>query len=121
MTADNREWAKGVIARRDPGFRFIWEQYHEVILDALTPSSIWVDIGCGDNPHVAEFGHHAGHALGSDLSIPEHKLALPFVQAALPSLPFRDASIHMNTLSFVVEHLRTPRADFAEIARVIRP
>ncbi len=117
----NREWAAAVIRARDPGFRYIWEHYHEAILDSLAPDSVWLDVGCGSNPHVGEFGDHAGFALGTDLYLPGERAPRPFVVSALPRLPFRDASVDLVTLSFVVEHLADPEADFAEIARVLRP
>jgi SAM-dependent methyltransferase len=121
MGADNRAWAARTIRKWDPEFRFIWEIYHETILSALPRDGTWIDVGCGGNAHIAEFGHHARFAAGTDLYAPAEKSAPPFALSRLPALPFRDGCADLVTLSFVVEHLRDPRADFAEIARILKP
>ena len=79
----NREWADRVIRKWDPDFRYIWQVYHGEILEALEkPGAVWVDVGCGRNPHVDEFGDRAGYALGCDLYLPADRAARPFVVAA---------------------------------------
>ncbi|MGK5740717.1 class I SAM-dependent methyltransferase [Micromonospora sp. URMC 103] len=44
-----------------------------------------------------------------------------FVRAALPDLPFPDATFDAAVANFVINHVGDPRAAMAQLARVVRP
>jgi len=119
--AINRQWADRIIRRTDPGFRHRWEVWSDAIEAMLNKQSVWIDVGCGANGMVAQLGHRAGRAIGTDIVPPEHPTSTPFVLMQPNTLPFADSSADLITLRFVAEHLNDVAGSFKEIVRVLRP
>lgn len=117
---DNKEWSENILRKVDPSFKHRWEVFDEAIQKYLTPESVWLDLGCGDNATVREFGNLAKQAVGVDI-IRHEQLAGPFVLADIRHLPFADASIDLITLRFVAEHFADRQSYFAELHRVLKP
>ena len=116
--------------------RYNREVYQQVVTEAVTPTTRWLDAGCGwhafpawpDYPDwelQAERGvvGCARLLVGCDLDpqIAKHRTFRHVVRADLASLPFRNASFTLVTVSMVVEHLDIPTVVFEEVARVILP
>lgn len=117
----NKAWSDAVIRRIDPAFRHRWEVFADGIEAILTPDSVWVDVGCGENEMVERYGHLAQYAVGVDPLEPRRHTAAPFIKGDISHLPFADESVDLVTLRFVVEHLARIPEDFAEIERVLKP
>lgn len=87
----------------------------------LNKQTVWIDVGCGSNAMVEEYGHRAASAIGTDVVPPERPSSAPFLLMRPDTLPFPDASADLITLRFVAEHLPDVPRTFGEIARVLRP
>lgn len=109
---------------RHPEWRPATEVYAGLVRTHLRPESILLDLGCGRGGLVEQLGHPLTQIVGIDpdlTSLREHRLPLPRAQAFSHHLPLPADSIDLAFASWVLEHLPTPRADFGEIARVLRP
>lgn len=120
MKKNPKEWCDKVISRIDPSFRYRWEIYNQLICTILSKNTLWVDIGCGNNTVVEDFGSRANFAVGIDIKPPEHQTTAPFICANLPYLPLHSNSTDFITLRFVVEHLQDIPHDFSEIERILK-
>ena len=110
--------------RRHPEWRPATEVYAGLVRAHLRPESVLLDLGCGRGGLVEQLGHPLARIVGIDpdlTSLREHRLSLPRAQAFSHHLPLPANSIDLAFSSWVLEHLPTPRADFGEIARVLRP
>jgi SAM-dependent methyltransferase len=114
----NEQWAHRILSRTDPAFIPRWTVYKNTLIRELSPESVWIDVGCGDNGMVRELKGLCRKATGVDLVAPAD--AADFILADIRSLPFPDACADVVTLRFVVEHLEK-REDLAEILRVLKP
>lgn len=121
MKIDTKVWCDKIIRGIDPSFRYRWEIYNQLICLNLSKNTLWVDIGCGNNLIVEDFGTEANFAVGIDLKPPEHKTTAPFVCANLRHLPIHSNIANFITLRFVVEHLQNIPNDFSEIERILKP
>lgn len=120
MTHKNLKWARAYALAFDPDFKFRWEYYDELLLANLNPKTEWLDIGCGYNNDVKQFGDKTNFACGLDIIlIDQHEL--PFVQGDIYHLPFKPNSIDFISLRFVVEHLEFPQKAFDEMHRILKP
>ena len=81
---------------------------------------MWVDIGCGDNSIVEDFGRRANFAVGIDFKTPERRTTAQFICADLRNLPFKSEIADLVTLRFVVEHLQNIPDDFKDIERILK-
>jgi SAM-dependent methyltransferase len=115
----NRAWSDALLRRIDPSFRHRWELYDDIVGGLLAPSATWIDVGCGDNAMVTDYGDRAGRAVGVDRMVPVPGTRR-FVRASLAALPMASASADLVTLRFVAEHLAAA-SDLAEAARVLKP
>ncbi|MBK8911373.1 MAG: class I SAM-dependent methyltransferase [Chlorobi bacterium] len=117
----NRQWSDRIIRRTDPTFRHRWEVWVNKLSAMLNKQTVWIDVGCGSNAMVEEYGHRAASAIGTDVVPPERPSSAPFLLMRPDTLPFPDASADLITLRFVAEHLPDVPRTFSEIARVLRP
>lgn len=117
----NRQWSDRIIQHTDPTFRHRWEVWEDAITRMLHKQAVWIDMGCGSNNIVNEFGHLAASAIGTDIVSPEHPTNAQFVLMQPNKLPFPDASADLITLRFVAEHLPDISGSFNEIVRVLKP
>lgn len=120
MTHPNLNWAKEYARSIDQNFKFRWEIYDDLLSDHLKPETNWLDIGCGCNSDIVDFGQKIDFACGIDLIKPE-PVELPFVQGDIYHLPFSAQTFDLITLRFVVEHLEFPQEAFAEMHRILKP
>lgn len=104
----------------DSSYKFVWQHYDDLVEETVQGDISWLDLGCGDNGYVAQYGPRVAFALGSDILL-EAGSAHPFVQASVNRLPFRNQSFDLITLRFVVEHLVDIPAFLNEIERVLKP
>jgi len=117
---DNKEWSDNILRKVDPSFKHRWEVFDDAIRKYVTPETVWLDLGCGDNATIREFGPLAKQAIGVDI-VRHEQLAGPFVLADIRHLPFADASVDLITLRFVVEHFAERQSYFDELHRVLKP
>jgi SAM-dependent methyltransferase len=105
-----------------------WEAYAALIAEHLSPSTTWLDAGCGRrlleedlDPLEDWLADHCGRIIGMDVSAPTHRNISLLVQGSLYALPFGDSSLDLITCHMVVEHLDDPARAFAEAVRCLRP
>ena len=116
---NNKEWADRIIRRVDPTFRHRWEAYENAVADALTPTTVWIDCGCGNNSVVRDLSHLARFAVGVDVAHPAEAVGA-FVLADIRRLPFPSEFADLITLRFVVEHFSEINSYFDEVSRVLK-
>src|SRR5258708_6552811 len=114
-----------------PGLRYSQESYEEALRELITPSSVWLDIGCGHQvlPEwrfnaERELVNLASYVAGIDAdsaSTAKHRTISSIWVGDVQNLPFPDDSFTLITANMVVEHLADPRRVFAEIHRVLVP
>lgn len=105
------------------------------ILEALPPAGpgapTLVDVGCGGGYLAAEFARSGCRVIGLDAA-PESlaaarrhaaasRLEIDYVGGRAERLPFPAASFDLAACCDVLEHVDSPEAVIAEIARVLRP
>ncbi|MDC1068888.1 class I SAM-dependent methyltransferase [Candidatus Kapabacteria bacterium] len=103
----------------EPNFKPRWDRYNSELVGIITNKTKWVDVGCGQNEWVVEYGSLALEAIGTDVVSPNNDST--FVLTKANKLPFEDNSIDLISLRFVVEHLQTINEDLNEFARVLKP
>ncbi len=121
MKIENKVWADRIILKIDPSFKYRWEVFNELLCANLSQNTLWVDLGCGDNRVVEEFGGRTNYAIGIDLILLEHKTTIPFIRADLRDLPLRSGIVDFVSLRFVAEHLQNIKKCFSEIERILKP
>jgi SAM-dependent methyltransferase len=114
-----------------PGLRYSQESYEESLRELITPSTVWLDIGCGHQvlPEwrfnaECELVNLASYVAGIDVdsaSTSKHRTIKSIWTGDVQNLPFPDDSFTLITANMVVEHLANPRLVFAEIHRVLVP
>jgi ubiquinone/menaquinone biosynthesis C-methylase UbiE len=117
-----------------PGLRNAQFVYHETLASFLSPSTRWLDIGCGRRllPEWMPEAEKQEAALHSKLSatfgldpdfpsLKENHFVRHRVMGDSASLPFADLSLDLLTANMVVEHLPQPQALLSEARRVLKP
>ena len=113
-----------------PGLRSNQECYASVLDRLVTPTTRWLDAGCGHQvfpwaPELeAALVERAAFAAGCDLDEPamrKHPFIRRVASANLEALPYREASFTLLSANMVVEHIARPAAVFSEFARVLAP
>jgi SAM-dependent methyltransferase len=118
----NESWARKIISRWDPGYRPRWEVFDAVVRSVQDKNKICLEIGSGTSG-VLESTHDFKIKIHSDMRLPPAPPAddIPFLQLNLYTLPFKNSSIDLILLRFIVEHLYDPGSAFREIKRVLNP
>lgn len=93
----------------DAGYRHFLGRLVDRLLPRLTPGSSGLDYGCGPGPALAAMLREAGH---------EVALYDPFFAAGTDVL---DRSYDFVTCTETAEHFHDPAAEFARLARLVRP
>ncbi|MBU2444729.1 MAG: class I SAM-dependent methyltransferase [Bacteroidetes bacterium] len=117
----NDLWTEHLFRKLHPDYRHRWEVYNEVLRKLITKDTVWLDIGCGTNEHVAEFGNMAKTAIGIDILDNGHRANAPFLRADLRNIPLPSSYASLITLRMVTEHLERVPQDFSEIDRLLVP
>jgi ubiquinone/menaquinone biosynthesis C-methylase UbiE len=114
-----------------PNLRFNQELYEEAVRGEVTPSTLWLDAGCGwhilpewRDAEERRLVQRAKLTVGVDVDEPalaKHRTLRRRVVAELSALPFADGSFTLLTCNMVMEHSDSPGDAFAEFARVLRP
>lgn len=86
------------------------------------PDRVWVDLGCGTNRFVEEYGANFAFAFGVD---PEwgllYRAVRPFVLTGAEEYPIKSGSIDLATMFMVAEHLPEPDRTMREALRILKP
>lgn len=117
----NHLWTEYLFRKLHPDYRHRWEIYNEVLCEQIKEDTVWLDIGCGTNEHVAEFGNKAKTAIGIDILDNERRANAPFLKADLRNIPLPSLYASLITLRMVTEHLERVPHDFSEIDRLLVP
>jgi len=114
-----------------PGLQYSQNSYEEALRGLITPSTVWLDLGCGHQvlPEwrfnaERELVSLASYVAGIDVdstSLAKHRTIRSIWVGDAQSLPFPDNSFTLITANMVVEHLVDPYRAFAEIRRVLAP
>lgn len=117
-----KRW-KRHLQRWFPAYRFSNDIYEDAIKERLVEGVRWVDLGCGRNELIDEFGDYGATAVGLDYQIHPHLIRTPlrFVKGEAGMLPFADASLDLISANNVLEHLSNPVSALAEMQRVLKP
>jgi ubiquinone/menaquinone biosynthesis C-methylase UbiE len=120
--------ARGAIAPRLEDAQAVYE---DRLRAHVRSSDRWLDIGCGHQvlqPWRGEsertLVEEANFVVGLDVeqdALKRHRSITKRVSGDLGALPFPDASFDLITASMVLEHLRDPATQLAEIQRVLAP
>jgi SAM-dependent methyltransferase len=120
---ENREdWTNSIISRWDKSFKHRWIVFNETLRNLQNSSYTCLDIGCGKLSELSE-DLDFKIKVGTDILFPQvnNTFNFPFLQSDLYYLPFRDQSIEIILLKFVVEHLEYPKKAFKEMNRILKP
>ncbi|MFC1564054.1 class I SAM-dependent methyltransferase [candidate division KSB1 bacterium] len=104
----------------DKNFKFRHEIYNARLEGLLTPGTVWLDIGCGDNSIIGQFGNRCRSAAGFDISRSSKLSGKNFIRADLTRIPFKGESVDLVTLRMVVEHLKDIPEDLLEVERILK-
>lgn len=124
LSLDHQNRLREAYRAQNPGWQPATEVYAALVRGYLQPESRLLDLGCGRGGLVEQLEHPLHQAVGIDpdlSSLREHRLPLPRAQATSVCLPLARDSIDVAFASWLLEHLENPAADFAELARVLRP
>ena len=120
---DNREdWANKIISRWDKSYKHRWTIFNETLSELQDSSHACLDIGCGEMSELSE-SLDFKTKLVTDVSFPKNTKSFdfPFLQSDIYFLPFKNQSIDIILLRFVVEHIEKSDDAFNEINRVLKP
>ena len=116
----NPNWAEKLFRRFNVEYRPRRVIYEDILANNITKDTVWLDIGCGKNENVADYGHMAKNALGIDAIDSQDRTDAPFLCADLHNIPLPSNYASLITLRLVVEHLQKVPEDFSEICRLLK-
>jgi len=104
----------------EPDFVHFYDVFQNILRQKQ--NSVWIDLGCGKNIFVNEFGPNFKYAVGVDadkrlMGVAAH----PFVCGNIRRLPFKDNAFDLITTYMTVEHFPEPMKELAEIYRTLKP
>ena len=70
MKQNNREWSEKILKKVDKDFKHKWVVFNDAVQKNLTPKTVWIDCGCGNDTMVEEYSHLSGLAIGIDIINP---------------------------------------------------
>ena len=114
-----------------PRLKYSQYLYEDALQSHVRRGTRWLDLGCGHQILPSWRAHEEERIVnrsrvivGLDYDLPslqKHKTIRRKVRADVTRLPFGDGTFDLATANMVVEHLDDPRAQFAEINRVLTP
>lgn len=120
MVLNHKENLKAIVKKFDPEFEERWIIFEKILKTNLSENKIWVDIGCGGNGNVYEFGKFSKYALGIDLICYSNRYDAPLVLGNIDQLPLKSNSVDLVTVRFVIEHIKDTKAFVNEVDRVLK-
>lgn len=115
----NLEWARRLLSRHAPDYRFRWDIYFSLLKENLASAQYWLDSGAGENKIVGQYEARE-FKLGVDYRNPLANRK-NFIQARLEELPFKNKSFDFISGRYVLEHLENPELVWVEWHRVLKP
>ena len=109
-----------IFRKLNPDYRPRHVIYNQLLSDYINRETIWLDIGCGRNELIAEFGQKAKIAIGIDKLILPESTDAPFIQANMRNIPLQNDYADLITLRMVIEHMERIPEDFLEINRLLK-
>ena len=118
----NEQWARNIIKNTDPDCRPRWEVFDSLIKELGDSNQRCLNVGAGTKEEF-DLADLFRSAIDTDVLYPEivTEKNVPFIQSDIKNLPFKDKSIDLVLLRFVVEHLSDPEEAFGEINRILAP
>src|SRR6187549_1083897 len=114
-----------------PELRYSQYIYEDVLKARIKEKLNWLDIGCGHQmlpkwrlEQEKKLIGLAENVVGIDYDFPsllKHQTITKKVQGSADALPFKDEYFDAATANMVVEHLDSPRIQFTEINRILKP
>ncbi|TMQ13401.1 MAG: class I SAM-dependent methyltransferase [Deltaproteobacteria bacterium] len=111
--------------------KYSHDLYEHVLESGVRGDTEWLDLGCGHQilplwraEQEKRLVERCRSVVGIDAdrpSLSKHRSIKLRVAGNIGRLPWRDESFTLVTANMVVEHLDAPGAQFAEIARVLKP
>ena len=120
MVSNHKENLELIVKKFDSEFEERWVVFEKILKANLSENKIWVDIGCGENGNVYEFGKLTKYAFGIDLICYSDRYDAPLVMGNIDQLPLKSNSVDLVTLRFVIEHIENTKALMNEVYRVLR-
>lgn len=120
--SDHQAWARKIIQRWDFTYQPRWEVFDSYLHSFQNSEKICLDLGSGSSGSWDEQVRFR-LKIHLDLVFPEKSSfnTLPYIRANISDLPFKNSSVDIILLRFVVEHLADPVHAFTEIARILKP
>ncbi len=116
MTLDNYQ---NILWRIYPSFQFRHEIFNETLQNLLTSQTKWIDIGCGNNSIIRQYGKNCKLSIGLDI-IKHRRIGHEFfIQADFKKIPLPSEFADLITLRMVVEHMDHVAEEFHDIERVL--
>jgi ubiquinone/menaquinone biosynthesis C-methylase UbiE len=112
---------ENIFRKFNPKYQPRWEVYEMMLNKSITKDTTWLDIGCGKNELVANYGSMAKSAVGIDILDNEDRTNAPFLLSDLRNIPLPSDYADLITMRLVVEHLEKIPEDFSEICRLLIP
>ena len=116
---ENLQWAKELLSKRAPDYRFRWDTYFLLLKENLAVSRHWLDAGAGENKIIGQY-NALEFKVGVDSRNPLANRK-NFVRANLEALPFKNRSFDFVSARYVLEHLEKPESVWSEWRRVLKP
>ena len=119
---DKQERYRDIYRSLRPAYEDSVALYARLVGRYITPQTRVLDAGCGRGGVIELYGEKVKQAVGLDadlLSLREHRCLEQLVEGDLASLPFPSACFDLILCSWLMEHLATPDAVFAELAQVL--
>ncbi len=104
-----------------PAYRHRWEIYNELLRKNINNETVWLDVGCGNNEYVSDYGSNAKDALGIDIIDYDNRENAPFLKSDIRKIPLPSAYANFITLRMVAEHLERIPEDLSEVDRLLAP
>ena len=125
LPLDKQNTLREAYARRNAGWQPATEQFAGMVRQHDAGGARLLDLGCGRGGLAEQLERPLKSIIGIDpdhRSLVEHRLpALPRAVGSSARLPLASSTIDVVYAAWVLEHLEAPAADFAEVARVLRP
>ena len=120
MALNHKEGLEIIVKKFDPEFEERWIIFEKILKKNLSENKVWVDVGCGENGNVYEFGKFTKYAFGIDLIRYGNRYDAPLVQGNIDQLPLKSNSVDLVTIRFVIEHIKDTKAFVNEVERVLK-